>query len=430
MSLRQRVTGFHFPAWSPVAFIIVLVLVILGVIVYLRGATGDPRIGDHNHAAYVVIICGEKQPPIRVFEDSQGIHTHGDGIIHMHPFNTAGEGPGAAVRRFFEYGAGQLTQDLVKVPGSKDTFKAGQNDCNGQPAEVRVLRADSGIHPLGGGQVGSSFSDAISECNAMPESKYQVVGERYIPKDGDCIRIIFGPPKVEPVIQPDRTVIDQSQATRTIEMEVTGDPAAPAFSPASIDVSAGETVKVVLKNNVATGFHGLRFAGPDATYGNSDDFVTESPTLDPGQSSFTIIRYDNTGQYEFRDEAASDTPITGKVVVAAATEASPTPQPTASPETVDVEIDVGISADAFTPSEITLPAGKKFRLKLTNGDAFIHNLRIVGPDGQWRTADDLVSGDVPGGGTGEVVGQINTPGIYNFRCDYHQTVHFGTIKVE
>jgi len=216
-------------------------------------------------------------------------------------------------------------------------------------------------------------------------------------------------------------------------VDVTGDTATLAFSPASIDVSAGETVKVVVKNS-ATSFHGLRFAGPDGTYGNSDDFVTESPTIDPGQSSFTVIRYDTTGQYEFRDEAASDTPITGKLVVGEATEASPTPEPTPAPEAVDVEIDVGISADAFTPSEITVPAGKKFRLKLTNSDTYIHNMRIWGADGEFGTSivpgDDLVSADVPGGGTGEIVGQLDTPGTYQFRCDYHRTVHFGTIKVE
>lgn len=126
-----------------------------------------PKIGDHWHAAYAIFICGDKQRPIPAFEDSQGIHTHGDGIIHMHPFNPQGEGPGASLRSFFAYGRGKLTDSELKVRGQK-SYKAEEDACNGQPTGVRVLRGDSGVHPLGGGTPDSSFNDAINKCNALP----------------------------------------------------------------------------------------------------------------------------------------------------------------------------------------------------------------------------------------------------------------------
>ena len=58
---------------------------------------------------------------------------------------------------------------------------------DGQAGDLRVLRADSGIHPLG-----ADFSEANAVCNALPESEFEEVTPRYVVKDGDCIRIIFG----------------------------------------------------------------------------------------------------------------------------------------------------------------------------------------------------------------------------------------------
>src|SRR5437867_7898846 len=50
-----------------------------------------PRAGvDHWHAAYGVDICGKFLSPITNTTDPIGIHTHGDGVIHTHPFRLQG----------------------------------------------------------------------------------------------------------------------------------------------------------------------------------------------------------------------------------------------------------------------------------------------------------------------------------------------------
>ena len=67
MGLRERITGFHFPAWAPVAFIIVLVFGILGILFYTRQASAAPHIGDHWHAAYAIYIGDTRQPNIPTF---------------------------------------------------------------------------------------------------------------------------------------------------------------------------------------------------------------------------------------------------------------------------------------------------------------------------------------------------------------------------
>jgi plastocyanin len=439
MSLWKRITSLYFPPWVPVAGIMVAVFGILGLLIYARQASGAPRINDHWHAAYAIFIGDQRQPHIPTFTGPEEVHTHGDGVIHMHPFIPAGEGSGAAVGKFFQYGSGKLSSDELNIPGQRETYKNGDLVPGTEtPGVVRILRADSGIHPLGIG------SQAIPPCDAKLESEFETVNSRYIPKDGDCIRIIFGPPGVQVVVEADRTVISPDDATRTVELSVTGSGDATAFSPATLEVQANEIVKVVLSNDSEpelvngqpTGlpFHGVRFSGTDKLYGTSDDFVVEPATLHPGETGTAVIRFETAGEFEFRDEAATEgvTPATGKITVTAVTTATPTPTP--GPEEVDVTLDVAMSDNFFEPKELTVEAGKKFRITLSNGGESIHNLRIEGADGVYGTArdpgDDLVSDDLLGGATGELVEQIDKPGTYQFRCDFHRTEHTGKLVVQ
>jgi plastocyanin len=59
-------------------------------------------------------------------------------------------------------------------------------------------------------------------------------------------------------------------------------------------------------------------------------------------------------------------------------------------------------------------------------------MRIAGPDGQYDTEDDLAStqSSIKAGETGELVGQIDEPGTYTFRCDFHRTEETGTLTVK
>ena len=427
MSIWQRIAGFHFPAWVPVAGVIVVVFGILGLLFYTRSAIGAPRIGEHWHAALAIFVNEEQQPRIAETITQQGIHTHGDGMIHIHPHITAGEGNGAKIANFFGDQGGKLTNSEMRIPGRKETYKNGDDvDGDGRTEELRILRADSGIHPLGG-----DFNRAIVACNAKKESDFQRVSARYVPKDGDCIRIVFAPPEVQPEVQPDRTIIPADQAAREIAMEVAGTGASTVFSPASIDLEAGETVRVKLTNNSAeAAFHGLRFSGTDREYGNSDDYVL--PNVDPGASDTVVVRYDTAGEYEFRDEQSIEgvTPVTGKVIVGEP-QATPPPDATPTPVPADLSLDVTISDTAFEPAALTVEAGKTFRISLTNSGAFVKRLRIAGPDGKFETGDDdIVSGSVDPGGTGELSGKIDAAGTYPFRDDFHPTTLQGTLTVQ
>jgi len=425
MSLWQRISGFHFPPWMPVATIMVVVIGILGLLFFVQSAKGAPRIGDHWHAPYSIFIGDELQPRIQEVVTQQGVHTHGDGVYHIHPHSGVAEGGGAALEHFFGDQGGKLSNSEMQIPGRNETYKNG-DEVDGRRAELRMLRADSGIHPLG-----ANFNQAIVACDSKPESEFERVTSRYVPKDGDCIRIVFGPPEDIPVVQPDRTIIDPSTAEREISMEVTGSGETTVFTPASIDVKAGETVKVVLTNNSnEAAFHGLRSSGADRQYGTSDDFVL--PNIDPGVSGEVVIRFDAAGEYEFRDEQALEgvTPVTGKIIVGEA-EATPAPGVTATPAPADILLDVSATDAAFEPAALTVEAGKSFRINLVNNGSVIHNLRIAGPDGAFRTDDDVVTAaPVEPGATGQVSGKIDGPGTYQFRDDFNPTILAGTLTVQ
>ncbi|HXG42942.1 MAG TPA: hypothetical protein VNL95_09510 [Dehalococcoidia bacterium] len=171
--------AIYLPPWLPVAIIAVAVVAIFLALVLFREAGAiSPKMGDHWHARYEIWICGVKQPNIPVF--AGGVHTHGDGYIHIHPENASEEGRGARLVKFFEYAGralgrgGILTPDTLQVPGDTRVFRngdtCGEGPFQGQQGQVQVL------------------------VNGQPRADF----EDYVPRDGDEVIIVFGPPGAAP----------------------------------------------------------------------------------------------------------------------------------------------------------------------------------------------------------------------------------------
>jgi hypothetical protein len=100
---------------------------------------GDPNTGapgDHWHASLDVNICGTWAPPAPEFETEAGnpnvrvgIHSHGDGLIHIHPFNRSEAGTHATVGRFLEYGGWKANADSLSLwPDANGTNIKDNND--------------------------------------------------------------------------------------------------------------------------------------------------------------------------------------------------------------------------------------------------------------------------------------------------------------
>jgi hypothetical protein len=101
-------------------------------------------------------VCGEWQPNIPEFENTVGIHTHGDGVIHIHPFSQGGAGENATLGTFLEDTDVRLSDDELTIgtnelPDGKKTWKEGEDQCDGKDAELVVAQwenvSDEGTKP-------------------------------------------------------------------------------------------------------------------------------------------------------------------------------------------------------------------------------------------------------------------------------------------
>jgi hypothetical protein len=97
-----------------------------------------PVIGDHWHAAFGIYVCGEWQPDIPEFENTTGVHTHGDGVIHIHPFSQSGAGENATLGTFLEDTDVDLSDDELTI--GEQTWKEGEDQCDGEDAELVVAQ--------------------------------------------------------------------------------------------------------------------------------------------------------------------------------------------------------------------------------------------------------------------------------------------------
>jgi hypothetical protein len=102
--------------------------------------------GDHWHQAFGVYACDSFQPAIaQELPSSEGIHTHGSGLIHIHPFSVTSAGNNATVGAYFRTTQAQLT-DSTYTPGP---FESGATvldeaaGCNGEPATLKIAQWDN-----------------------------------------------------------------------------------------------------------------------------------------------------------------------------------------------------------------------------------------------------------------------------------------------
>ena len=121
---------------------IVVILGVLGVVVSRsdldEAAADPPAIGrDHWHAAYGVNICGRLHPGLTDTKgDRLGIHSHGDGLIHIHPKSANAAGKKATLGVFLDEVGVKLTETSIDMPDA-DTKKNGAK-CGTKPGKVQV----------------------------------------------------------------------------------------------------------------------------------------------------------------------------------------------------------------------------------------------------------------------------------------------------
>jgi hypothetical protein len=120
----------------------------LALIVYARQSRPDnasvpPTLNDHWHTAYGIYACDKFLTPIQNQNDEIdgtpiGVHTHGDGVIHVHPFTSSAAGTNADLGVFFKTTGTKMSNDKLELPEGLGTYQNG-DDCKGKPGTLKVL---------------------------------------------------------------------------------------------------------------------------------------------------------------------------------------------------------------------------------------------------------------------------------------------------
>lgn len=139
-----RTTRRSSGSWGfPLVMGIVVLLGVLGVwfsrdSAHHKASADQPTVNDHWHAAYGWDICGNFLPDLPQPQNLIGLHTHGDGVIHIEPQDPIQDtGKHATLGRFISgYPGLKLSKDSFSV--LNQTWKNGEPKCDGKPGEVVV----------------------------------------------------------------------------------------------------------------------------------------------------------------------------------------------------------------------------------------------------------------------------------------------------
>jgi len=133
-------------SWFWPVFIGIVVVLGTAGIVYSKDQrqpdTSHPRQGkagqaqDHWHAAVGFDICGTFAPNITDEADPTGIHTHGDGIVHIHPASPLASGKRATLKVFLDAVKAKVSASQIALPGQP--AKKNGDKCGDKPGEVQV----------------------------------------------------------------------------------------------------------------------------------------------------------------------------------------------------------------------------------------------------------------------------------------------------
>lgn len=140
-------------AWLFPLIVVVLLAGGIGLVAFARGENESsgandtpPRARlnetspfDHWHAAFAINVCGDELPVLYdAGPDLLGIHTHEDGLIHIHPFSTRAAGNQATLGKFFDQVGLKVSDDAVELPSGlaeETVYRSGETTCGGEEAE-------------------------------------------------------------------------------------------------------------------------------------------------------------------------------------------------------------------------------------------------------------------------------------------------------
>ena len=117
------------------SMVVVAIGAVSAMLILFTGSDGKigPNVGDHFHGKYAVRVCGDKITDFPY--SSGGIHTHGDGLIHIHPTHVREAGSNATIARFMAGTGSQITDNFLTLP-TGEKYENGQLCPDGKIGEL------------------------------------------------------------------------------------------------------------------------------------------------------------------------------------------------------------------------------------------------------------------------------------------------------
>ena len=131
--------AFGYPV--ALALVVILGLSLVSWSRVTREASAAPRVGDHWHSIYDIYVCDTYRAKILNENDPNGIHTHADGLLHIHPFNSEASGEKANIGEFVGSYGGFINDTSLQLD-TGEIITEGE-DCGGQPTVLKIARFDS-----------------------------------------------------------------------------------------------------------------------------------------------------------------------------------------------------------------------------------------------------------------------------------------------
>jgi hypothetical protein len=107
-------------------------------------------------------VPGQFQPAFTdATQDVLGIHTHGDGVIHTHPFVSSVAGRSATLGVFFDQVGLQISDNQLTLPNGQ-VFEEGVTKCQGgKDGQVEIAQWSSATDAAAGKQPNAVFTDGF-----------------------------------------------------------------------------------------------------------------------------------------------------------------------------------------------------------------------------------------------------------------------------
>jgi hypothetical protein len=161
---------------------------------------------DHWHAAYGIFLCDEFHPGLQDAPqangrtDPYGIHSHGDGLIHIHPTSSRSAGKNAKLGIFMDDVGVELTSDSLDMPDG-EKLTSGKSKCDGKIGRVRVVEWET--------PDSKNPKRVTGDPNDLRLKQAQVITIAFVPEGTDIPK----PPSAGDVTSPSDLPTDLGQQT-------------------------------------------------------------------------------------------------------------------------------------------------------------------------------------------------------------------------